>query len=28
VEIWTFARLRIGVFDAEYVPPSGASGAA
>lgn len=27
-EIWTFARLRIGVFDAEYVPPSGASGAA
>jgi hypothetical protein len=27
-EIWTFARLRIGVFDTEYVPPSGASGAA
>jgi hypothetical protein len=27
-EIWTFAHLRIGVFDAEYVPPSGAGGAA
>jgi len=27
-EIWTFAHLRIGVFDAEYAPPSGAGGAA
>ena len=28
VEIWTFARLRIGVYDTEYVPPSGTGGAA
>ena len=27
-EIWTFAHLRIGVFDAEYAPPSGAGGVA
>ncbi len=27
-EIWAFAHLRIGVFDTEYVPPSGAGGAA
>ncbi|CAA9291399.1 MAG: hypothetical protein AVDCRST_MAG61-198 [uncultured Friedmanniella sp.] len=27
-EIWTFARLRIGVYDTEYVPPSGTGGAA
>ena len=24
VEIWTFARLRIGAYDTEYVPPSDA----
>lgn len=28
VEIWTFARLRIGAYDTEYVSPSGTGDAA
>ncbi len=27
-EVWVFAKLRIGVYDAEYVAPSGADDAA
>jgi hypothetical protein len=27
VEVWVFSRLRIGAYDAEYVPPSEAGGA-
>ena len=27
VEVWVFTRLRIGAYDTEYVPPSGAGAA-
>jgi hypothetical protein len=27
VEVWVFTRLRIGAYDAEYVPPAQAGGA-